>query len=414
MPSRHTLIAFTGPWGSGKKSIRVKCRIQFPSGYPDNTVPSFTFEASPNLSDGRTGDLSDEISQISVACCEHKLSSLEAVLQYLLGEMTLEESLLSLEGKSSNDLDAVQSLAQSSSDEDDDDLQVQAMGMSQEALAVSNTQYNVPLPKACGALWANDGRLICFFPHKEEQVQSLFDAHSLKASDRSTRSQKGIFEGFGRFNTRPEQTNFRRSLIAPANSDSEGSEYSYSSSESTSSLDDVNTTNQLFLPAIGLREAKLENYTEAATVESQWSSGDPEHGIVVPSHPNYVTLHECQDLLPSRPHLARKYILSDDRHYACVCNARVAREAELYDLADIWDLVSLMVRGQVPLELAMDHRENEPAAMHARRVTHPLRSKDSAIDLSFDAKEDGSSTDRFGSSKWGQHPFGQQWLVEEL
>lgn len=403
MPSRRILIAFTGPWGSGKKSIRIKCRIHFSSGYPDNTVPDFTFEASPNLSEGRAGDLSDEISQISVACCKHKLSSLEVVLLYLLGERTLEESLISLEGKSSNDLEAVQSLAQSSSDDDDDDLQVQAMETSQEALTVSNTQYNVPLPKACGALWANDGRLICFFPHKEEQVQSLFDAHSLR--------QKGIFEGFGRFNTRPEQTNFRCSLMAPAHTDSDGSEYSYSSSESASSLEDVNTTNQLFLPAIGLREAKLENYIEAATGESQWSSGDPEHGLV--TSPNYVTLHECQNLLPSRPDLAHKYILSDDRHYDCVYNARVAREAELYELADIWDLVSLMVRGE-PLELAIDHRQSEPTAMHARRVTHPLRSQDSAIDLSFDAKEGVSNTDRFGSSKWGQHPFGQQWLVEEL
>jgi len=410
MSNRRILIAFPGPWGSEKKSIRVKCRIQFPNGYPDTTVPSFTFEASPNLSDGRAGDLSDEINQISTACCEHNLSSLEAILRYLLGERTLEENLLSLRARSSNDLDAVQSLAQSSSDEDDDDLQVQAMDMSQEALVVSTTQYNVPLPKACGALWANDGRLICFFPHKEEKVQSLFDAHSLKASERSTRSHKAIFEGFGRFNKRPEQNILRRSLIGPANSDSEGSEYSYSSSESTSSLDDVNATNQLFLPAISLREA---NFAEIAAGESQWSSGDPEHGTTVPSNHNYVTLHDCQGLLPSRPHLARNYILSDDRYYSCVCNARVAREAELYDLADIWDLVGLMVCGQVPLELALDHRQSKSTVMHACRP-HPLKSKDSAIDLSFDAKEEGSSTDLFRSSTWGQHPFGQQGLVEEL
>jgi len=414
MSNRRILIAFPGPWGSEKKSVRVKCRIQFPNGYPDTSVPSFTFEASPNLSDGRAEDLSDEISQISTACCEHKLSSLEAILRYLLGESTLEETLLSLKARSSSDLDAVQSLAQSSSDEDDEDLQVQAMDMSQEVLAVSNTQYNVPLPKACGALWANDGRLICFFPQKEEKVPSLFDTHSMRPSERSTRSHKAIFEGFGRFNRRPEQTNLRRSLIAPADSDSEGSVYSYSSSESTSSIDDFNATNQLFLPAIGLREARVENSIEEATGESQWSSGDPEHGTAVPSNHNYVTLHDFQDLLPSRPLLARKYILSDDRQYCCVHNARVAREADLYDLADIWDLVGLMVDGQVPLELALDHCQSEPAAMHARRATHPLKSKDSAIDLSFDANEEGPSKGHFRGSRWGRHPFGQQWLVEEL
>lgn len=411
MSDRRILVAFSGPWGSEKKSIRVKCRIQFPNGYPAITVPRFTFEASPNLSNERAGDLSDEISQISTACCEYKLSSLEAVLRYLLGEMTLEESLLSLEARSSNDLDTVQSLAQSSSDEDDDDLQIQAMDMSQEALPVSRTQYNVPLPKACGALWANDGRLICFFPHKEEKVLALFETHSVKASERSTRSHQAIFEGFGRFNTRPERTNLRRSLIGPTNSDSEDSEYSYSSSESTSSLDDVNATNQLFLPAIGLREA---NPAEIATGESQWSSGDPEHETAVPAKYNYVTLHDCQDLLPSRLDLAHKYILSHDRHYSCTYNARVAREAELYDVADIWDLVSLMVYSQVPLELASGNRQSVNAVMHARRAKHPLRSKDSAIDLSFDAKKEESSIDRFGSLRWGQHPFGQPWLVEEL
>lgn len=335
-------------------------------------------------------------------------------MRYLLGERTLEENLFRIKAKLSDDLDAAQSQAQSSSDEDDDDLQAQAMDMSQGALADFNTQYNVPLPKACGALWANDGRLVCFFPHKEEKVQPLFDAYSWKASERSTRSRKAFFEGFGHLNKRPEHSSLRRSMVAPTDSDSDGSEYSYSSSESTSSSQDTNTAYQLFLPSMGLREVNLETYTGIATGESQWSSGDPEQGKNVSSSLNYVSLHDCQDFLPSRKDLARKYIRSRDQHYSCIQNARVAREADLHDIADIWNLVGLLVRRQVPMEIAMDSRQAGSIVATARRAMHPLRSKDSAIDLSSDTKDDAADAPRFESTGWGQHPFGQQWLVEEL
>ena len=414
MLNRHILVAFSGPWGSEKKPVWMKCRIHFPNGYPDTAVPNFSFECSPNLSDEHVADMSDEIGQISAAYCGQQLNSLEASVRYLLGERTLEENLLLLKARPGNDLEIIHTSAQSSSDEDDDDLQVQGMDMSQGTLAVSNTQCNVPLPKACGALWANDGRLVCFFPHKEEKAQSLFDTFSAKASERSARSYKTVFEGFGHFNRRSEHNSLQRYMTGPMDSDSDGDEYSYSSSGSSSSLEDMNATNQLFLPSIGLCEARLERHNEVVIDESQWSSGDTGHGKTIASNNNYVSLHDCQDLLPSKPDLARKYVLSDDRHYCCTYNARVAGEARCQHLADIWSLVDLIIRKQVPLEVVMNPRKVESILVAARRAVHPPWSRDSAIDLSFDFEDEAPNTDLLGSVRWGQHPFGQQWLVEEL
>lgn len=414
MLNRRLLIAFAGPWGLERKLVWIKCRIQFPDGYPDTAIPSFSLEDSASLSHERKEDMLNEVSKISKAYHERQLSSLEAIIRNLVGERSLEESLLLLTTRPSIDLERIQASAQSSSDEDDEDPQIHPLYGSQETLEIANAQYNVPLPKACGALWANDGRLICFFPHKEEKTQPIPGNHSLKASEDTTKNYKAVFESFGYFGRRSQRGALQRSRSGPADSDSDDSGYSESSSASSSSLEDMNLTSQMFLPSIGFAEARLEKHSEVALEESQWSSADVGNEKSISSKLNYVSLHSCQYLLPSRLDLASAYALSADTHNCCTHNARVAEEANLHELAEIWSLVDLLVHSELPQEVIPKFRHIRSAYAIARHAIPPLRSKDSAIDMSFDILREESVSGKFSNLNWGQHPFGQQGLVEEL
>ncbi|KAK5069046.1 hypothetical protein LTR16_009682, partial [Cryomyces antarcticus] len=129
---------------------------------------------------------------------------------------------------------------ESSSDEEDgmgpdfNGLQFQDMDTNgTDILGTANANANVPLPKACGALWAEDGRLVCFFPPKEEN-KSLLKTIALQSNGRSTRNHK-MFEGFGRLHAdSPEPRNVPSSQRGEEDED-ELAEWSTSSSSSDSS-----------------------------------------------------------------------------------------------------------------------------------------------------------------------------------
>ena len=203
MPRRRIQISLSGPWGPEKGSTYIKARIGFPAKYPSAAAPFLNLEQTASLTDDITHQIYTDAETIASSFMSQQRSSLEAILRYLLGEQTLEESLLWLKKRQESvDLDSTQDLDLSSSDEEEGlggyaGAQNGSMEASDPMIAVPNAQYNVPLPKACGALWADDGRLVCFFPPKQGKESSLLDL-SIKASDRSSRSRKNNFEDFGR------------------------------------------------------------------------------------------------------------------------------------------------------------------------------------------------------------------------
>ena len=409
MWNRRILLSLNGPWGLENKTCWIKCCLHFPERYPDSAAPRFELVNVPNMSEGRAGSLSEDIDEITAAYCQHQLSSLEPIIRYLLGERRVEELLLLLELPLSSELDIAQRSTQSSSDEDDDEIQANDLDTNLGALDSSSTRYNIPLPKACGALWSNDGRLVCFFPRKEEKVQSFLDTFSMQASERSARSQRSIFENFGHLSKSLYSQRRRRSS---SSSGSASDEYATSSSGSTSSSEITDTPNQLFLPSIGLGESTFAKRHEAGLIESQYSGGVPLEQTSE-SSPNYVCLHDLQDLLPSKQVLAQRYILCKDRQFCCVHNSRVAREAGYQDLADIWAIIAVICQRQLPPHVGSRALEKRPNVSAARGSIHPLRSKDSAIDLSFDSTEADfeKMTDHYDGNR---HSFWHLWAVDTL
>ena len=346
---------------------------------------------------------------------------MEAILRYLLGEWNVEESLLwSKKRQESVDLESTQDLDLSSSDDEDEGLGKYAgepnesMEASDPMIAVSNAQYNVPLPKACGALWAEDGRLVCFFPPKQEKEPSVLDS-SIKASDRSSGSRKNIFEDFGRLHSESARQKRGPSTLETIESGDSDPEYSSAfSSSSSSSSDTMGLPRHHFMPSMAWRGDTFDAHHGPAIDDSQRSSGDTgfaKSTMLISG--NYVAIHDLTPLLPAKKHLAKAYTIHDGSS-GCAHNAHIARESGDLDLADVWSFVGLIIEENVPLESRVIPGSDAPVLVVARSAASRLKPRDSAIDLSFDAVQEDKTPSLRGSVKWGNHPLGRRWFVDSL
>src|SRR5207237_4676107 len=83
-----------------------------------------------------------------------------------------------------------------SSDDDDDTLET-FHGPSNllRSSELFKTNVLIPVARACGALWSETGKLVCFFPPKAKQFRMALDSLT-KGETNSTRTNK-LFEGFG-------------------------------------------------------------------------------------------------------------------------------------------------------------------------------------------------------------------------
>lgn len=417
VPNRFVIVSFSGPWGLENSSIYIKTRISFPKDYPEKAMPSFSIEKTASVSIHTLQKISSETQSVANAYLSRQKNSFEALLRYLLGEQNLEDSLLWLKERPDHtDLDLSQDVALSSSDEDEDvDIFMNSQGQRVDAddgmLIMSNAQYNVPVPKSCGALWAGDGRLVCFFPPKEEKSQSLLDL-TLKGNEKYSKNQKSIFEGFGRFYSRSSIPKKTASTLETIESEDSGYEdISSSSSGSSSSSKIIDALSHHFIPSTGWRGDASETQRAVSIDESQKSSG----GTVPPKSigfkfVSFISIHNCKEYLPSKQELAQKYLL--DGPDCCAANAEIAAQCGDQKLADAWELVDLILHEEVPLDVAPHPYKNEAILVVKRQSIPKLRRKGNAVELSSEMQEEVRPSMR-GSIKWGSHPFGR-WLVEEL
>lgn len=426
MTARKITLSFTGPWGLERAPTYVKTRIEFPSMYPDIAAPIVSLEKTASLSDDVVSKMNSEISIITASFLSRQRNSLEAILRYILGEQILEEILSSLKKREESvDIDSTIELDISSSDDDDEALENDAgprandMESSDPMIAKPQAQNNPPLPKACGALWADDGRLVCFFPPKREKEASFLDL-TLKASP--AKGRNSIFEGFGRFQTaskpkrRPPST---METIESGDSDLSDSAYSSSASSSDSELD---LPRHHFMPGMAWRGDNSEAFPGITLDESQKSSSDMGKSKSISSiGRNYVSIHDFTDLLPAKQNLAREYVIGHGSR-GCAHNARVAGDAGDPNLRDVWSLADLILQNKVPVDVMNDTWSSRnaqklitsPILIAARRAGSRLKSKDSAIDLSYDKEEGCPTVEPRVPVKWGDHPLGRSYLVDSL
>lgn len=408
---RKISISLNGPWGVNGDSLFLKVDIKFPVSYPKTAIPTFNFQKTAAVTDELSNRLTAELRTIAETYMSRKRGCLEGGVRYLLGESTLEETIALILGET---VDTVKSPISGeleegeSSDEDEVGMtQSQELGMSSELLRPVNANVMVPVAKGCGALWANDGRLVCFFPPKKDKSTALFENLGFKEMTRLSRTDK-VFEGFGRLQTGSPGPRGVGTLTSTDDGASEDSDDSYSETSSSSGSSDIlSGLPTRFQPPQTWRSAgSIGIYRPRSTDRSQRSTGGigSSKGGAEPAGQNVVSIHDLSDMLPVKRELASKYRICGKGTDVCAHNAAVALDAGCYELAQIWGLIKLILHVQGKTVSPIDFR---------RGLNRTLRRDNIGLGQSLE-KSALYKDVAMSVIRWGDHPMGSHWIVPAL
>lgn len=416
---RLVVISLNGPWGLDSSLVHVKISIRFPDDYPSRAPCAVEIEKTASISMVTYRRLTFGARTITQAYADHGKGSLDVVTRYLLGETDVQEStaLLDVElpsGRNTPDLPDVDS----SSDESD------AIGPRYSTSATSkldrsvddllgqrHANLNVPLPKACGAQWAKDGRLICFFPHKVEKKPWTDGATT--AVGRPAKVPR-ILEGFGYM---PEHASRSRRRAFSSSSSS-------SSSSIKSSLDSVSSAELSSLSRSVathvLTDSDLTNDDPSVRKTQSFGVSSKSGIVALMTHKQmssnmFISMHNFEDTLPAKKNLAEGYIVFGKGTVVCTHNAAVAQSCGYKDLATLWELLGCILADNVPLNVVESlSSRGDTILVIAKRALIRVKRNDSGLDLAYDdGQKDEEDRCVQGRLKWGRHPC-SAWLLNML
>ncbi|KAG0636327.1 hypothetical protein HOY80DRAFT_891559 [Tuber brumale] len=409
--ARTCTVSLTGPWGAENKWVFLRADVTFPSDYPGDakSLPVFTLEKTNSIPDGNLEIIDANLKKIAEAHIGKARVCLEPCLCYLLGERAEDAAW-----------DGSEDEGQSSSDDDDGAVGLGIRSTEEEegvgGLPEINNQASVPLPRACGAVWANDGRLVCFFPPKEDRLgpRSLLSSLAVRDSERTRQPGGRLWESFGRLYTSTTGPRRRGHWLSEA--DGDASENSYSTSSSSSSDESDNSISGGPLrPTLGWRlngnigkGFRRGGSTDRSTQRSTGTGVKTITGFNPSKPKNVVSIHDFSYLLPAKRELAVEYKVSGEGPEICRHNANVADKYGYIDMADVWRLIEMVLCNEVPLEISTLARGRRDSGLGLE-----MDNKMTAI-TNVGAKEDSIKVAYWGKIKWGAHPLGGRWLVGDL
>lgn len=417
---RYIALSLSGPWAAEGMSTQIRCRIDFPSGYPVTGRPRFALENVSTVTEESRKKLSSEVAELAEAYLSQQRPSLEAILRYILGEQTLEEGLQwvkhhsVIEGQAFNVDDGLSS----SSEEDGDDTvkyvapETDGLGTSAPKTATDSTLYSVPLHRTCGALWTGSGRLVCFHPRKPEQEASLVNS-SLGLGPRREIATKDLFEGFGRLH-KAYRSEAATSTFGTLTSTDSDDDFEMSSSGSSSSSDNLAPLNHHFLPAMpwnGLLASSHQEYALDTSQKSVRDFGQPSTSAAS-NVDMLVSIHDFSDSLPVKKGLAKRYHVQRGLE-AVIKNILVVKECGFETLVSSWQLCALLLQTQTAKATWPALSTSEETMTSSQGYLRVL-AKDSVLDLSYN---EGMRPQRLSSNDDDQcvgRNLNRRWLVESL
>ncbi|OXV11984.1 hypothetical protein Egran_00256 [Elaphomyces granulatus] len=383
---RRATISLHGPWGAEVASLFLKIDIKFPTEYPRAAVPIYNIQKTAAVTDQLSTKISTELQTISEIYLSRRRGCLEGVLRYLLGECNLEESIAWVYGRSTEAAKFIANdLGEESSDEDEEVGQFRdqdSLGMSSELLRPVNANAMVPVAKASGATWSRDGRLVCFFPPKRDRCTVLFNSLGFKEVTRLPRNEK-VFEGFGRLQTsspgRQIATGTGLTMAATDDGMSDDSDDVSTTSSSSSSSSDIvcGLPSRFQVPQTWRNDGSLGLYRSSRSAGNSQRSTTGATARSVDSPHNVLSIHNFSSLLPAKRELATRYRIFGNGADVCGHNAAVAADAGCCHLAQVWDLLRLIL-------LNKDVQSDNDVTPPLRRVKVNINKKDNAINSSQD------------------------------
>ncbi|KAF3905192.1 hypothetical protein AA313_de0208489 [Arthrobotrys entomopaga] len=151
--NRTCLLSFSGPWGPSSQWVFLRCSIQFPPNYPNiGAAPVFQIDKTTKILDEKLEEIYTQLKRIADSYLSHQKFCLEACLSFLLGERAGDAMYW----------DAKRGVPEDESSSDDDMGSALTRGPENgiaglKQLVRKNNKGNVPLAKACGAMWSETG-----------------------------------------------------------------------------------------------------------------------------------------------------------------------------------------------------------------------------------------------------------------
>ncbi|KAK5662917.1 hypothetical protein OQA88_6329 [Cercophora sp. LCS_1] len=421
--SRTLNASLKGPWGVNKETIFIKVKVDIPKTYPKAKAPKFVVEKTSFMPEETHKKVEHELQELAARFLRRKQNCLEFAFTYLLGETDLESSTTFF--KNVRDLDDEEALADESSSEDDDH-DIPAGGsasMSQEltgsteldptaTLAPTQRLVMPPLPRFCGARFSNDGRLVCFFPTKDEKerTKALFAAPASETYRERPRGEP-TFAGFGRLaaNSPPPKHRYHdeASATEDPSEDSDGS-------DSTSSSDSEPTTvHRILWHQTGRNFRKTWSANESVRSSGGGTGAGTGTGTGTsrkrPGKPkNTISIHDLRGELPSKKQFAQEYAIFGDGAEVCTHNASVAEKYGYPDLVHVWKYAALLLQKNIPLELHEQKRRGESVLVIARDAVSRAREEDGE-----GSQVTSPEVSLCGRVRWGFHPLAQE-LIDDL
>ncbi|KAH7176605.1 hypothetical protein EDB81DRAFT_707116 [Dactylonectria macrodidyma] len=419
MDSLTLTASLHGPWGVEGETIFIKVRIDVPSSYPKGKAPKFLIEKTSFMPTQVHRKIEREIHELADQFVQRKQNCLEVAFTYLLGEVDLETSTTFF--KNVRDLDdEIDAMADESSSESDEDIPAGgSASMSQElvphneidtALAPPNRTIIPPPPRTCGARFSHNGRLVCFFPTKEEKARALFST-TLDAYRERPKGEP-FFAGFGRIahELGPRQ----RFMVGEDGSGSDGESGSDDSRSSSSSSSDSESTS---MHKISLwyqpRHVFRKTWSEDRSIRSSGGGTGAGTGTGTgtsrrrPGRPrNLISIHDLRALLPSKEEFAKEYAIFGDGAEVCEHNAKVAEKYGAKDLVHVWRYLGLLLKRGIPLEFLGHNQRRESILVIAHEVVSKC-SGDGSLDNVVETNGGLS-----GRVKWGGHPLAKGFIMD--
>ncbi|GAO47773.1 hypothetical protein G7K_1971-t1 [Saitoella complicata NRRL Y-17804] len=372
----------------------MRMNVQFPEEYPVTASPTFEFERNAAIHGEKLDEMLQALNKIATIHVERGRPCVEAVIRYLLGEVQDEEDWK---------FDA---------DESDSDDEVTFAGQEDERQKMHIQQsQNVPLPKKCAAIFTGNGKLVCFFPNKQESKITLLSTLTGEGSKTEEKGHQRYFETFGRLSTGPVVgTTTRHASLASEGSAGSGDD---SDAESSSTGTDDSLLIRPVMPSWKI-DTSLERLSQRR-LGTSLISGDSAHRsatIKTGNRKNVVSIHDFSHIMPVNEKLAQGYVMTGPR--LCQHNARIARTQGRKDLEEVWLLAEMLLNSGVPLEIIEpDDGASRPILVVARKASALFKRKDSGLSVSDEDAEPKQHIDLYGRVRWGNHPMGRS-LVDEI
>lgn len=420
-----TLTAsLNGPWGVDGETIFIKVKIDIPTDYPKLRAPKFFVEKTTFMPDRMHRRINREIHQLAEQFLLRKQNCLEVAFTYLLGEVDLETSTTFF--KNVRDLDDdLDGLGDDSSSEDDDHIAAGgSTSMSQELTPHPDADTTIapptrvimpPPPLTCGARFSHDGKLVCFFPTKEEKARVLFST----SADIYKERPKGepFFAGFGRLtHDLPPRQKYMTDEASATDDQSDSYESDASSSSSGSESTSIHKMSLWYHSNRQLRKT----WSEDRSIRS--SGGGTGTGVGTGTGTgtsrrrlgrsrNLICIHDLRADLPSKREFAQEYAIFGDGAQVCEHNAQVAEKYGYADLRDVWHYLALLLRKGIPLEVLESNQRRSSILVIARDVVVQCRQNDNN---GLSAMNGSLTQDHnlLGRVKWGQHPLAKDFIQE--